>query len=482
MKEALQVLLSDGVIEEIVSRLKSGKEADVYLVVHKNEIVAAKIYKERQQRSFRNNADYKEGRQVRNSRTARAIAKGSRFGQSAAEDAWKTTEADALGKLHAAGVRVPSPVMYYEGVLLMEVVLDPTGHPAPRLIDAPLTHETAAEVYRDLRNQTTRMLCNDLIHGDLSPYNILMAWNGPTIIDFPQVVNAAANSRAEFFFKRDLENLHRFFATIDPSLMARSGDAYEIWRAYTRRELTPDFEPSGRMAPPEERRSHRGPPREQRGPPREHRGPPPPRPENIPPPAPVAAPEEDEFALLRQGGGERPRVQDLARTKGGPRGGPRRGRGGPGGPPSNGPPRGPPQGAPMEQRGPRPEGAPPHRAPRTEGAHANRGPRPEGAPPHRGERTHPGAGSNGHGNRPQGQGPRHGPGPQGAGPRHGRGQANPAVTYVARQSSASGPTESPRPEAEGQGQGSGHAGSHPSSSRPPSSGGRQGGPHHRRQG
>ncbi len=249
MNEALQVLLTDGVIDEVVGRLKSGKEADVYLVRHGGEIVAAKIYKEREHRNFRNNSGYREGRQVRNSRTARAIAKGSRFGVRAAEDAWKTAEADALGKLYAAGVCVPKPVMFYEGVLLMELVLDLEGHPAPRLEEAALTPEEASALYFDLRNQAIRMLCCDLIHGDLSAFNILLGNRGATIIDFPQVVDAAANSQAEFFFKRDLENLRRYFELADPSLRARAGDAPEIWRAYVKRELTPDFEPTGRFQP-----------------------------------------------------------------------------------------------------------------------------------------------------------------------------------------------------------------------------------------
>jgi RIO kinase 1 len=249
MNEALQLLLTDGVIDEVVGRLKSGKEADVYLVRHGGEIVAAKIYKEREHRNFRNNSGYREGRQVRNSRTARAIAKGSRFGVRAAEDAWKTAEADALGKLYAAGVCVPKPVIFYEGVLLMELVLDLEGHPAPRLEEASLTPEEASALYADLRNQAIRMLCCDLIHGDLSAFNILLGNRGATIIDFPQVVGAAANSQAEFFFKRDLENLRRYFELADPSLRARAGDAHEIWRTYVKRELTPDFEPTGRVQP-----------------------------------------------------------------------------------------------------------------------------------------------------------------------------------------------------------------------------------------
>ncbi|WP_242360488.1 RIO1 family regulatory kinase/ATPase [Anaeromyxobacter sp. SG17] len=249
MHDPLAPLLADGVIEEVCARLKSGKEADLWLVRHGGEVVAAKVYKAREARSFRNNAGYKEGRQVRDSRMQRAMDRGSRFGQAAAEEAWKAKEADALHALHAAGVRVPRPVMFYEGVLLMELVVDANGHPAPRLVDAQVAPEEAAALYADLRSQIVRMLGCDLIHGDLSPYNILLGWNGPVVIDFPQVVGAAHNSQAESFFQRDLENVRRFFAGIAPELHAASGDGHEIWRAYVRRELSSDFVPSGR--PPE---------------------------------------------------------------------------------------------------------------------------------------------------------------------------------------------------------------------------------------
>lgn len=241
---SLDLLLTDGIIEEVITRLKSGKEADLYLVQHRGEIVAAKIYKERHARNFHNNAAYREGRTVRNTRTQRAIDKGSRFGQAAAEEAWKATESDALHKLHAVGMRVPQPILFYEGILLMEVVVDAEGHPAPRLIDAHVPKEVAAPFYADLRSQAVKMLTCDLIHGDLSPYNVLLAWNGPTIIDFPQVIGAAHNRQAASFFERDLRTLHRFFAAIDPSLNAHAGDAQKIWRAYERRELTADFVPA----------------------------------------------------------------------------------------------------------------------------------------------------------------------------------------------------------------------------------------------
>ncbi|HET9551759.1 MAG TPA: RIO1 family regulatory kinase/ATPase, partial [Anaeromyxobacteraceae bacterium] len=249
MIHALDPLLADGVIDEVLTRLKSGKEADLYLVRHGDEVLAAKVYKERHARSFKNNAAYTEGRQVRNTRTQRAMDRGTRFGQKAAEEAWKTKEADALHTLHAAGVRVPRPVVFYEGVLVMEVVRDAAGHAAPRLVDAGVSRDQAAALYADLRSQAIRILTCDLVHGDLSPYNVLLGRDGPVVIDFPQVVGAAHNRQAEHFFRRDLDGLRRFFAAIDPSLQAAAGDAHEIWRAYERRELTPDFVPSGRPPP-----------------------------------------------------------------------------------------------------------------------------------------------------------------------------------------------------------------------------------------
>ncbi len=297
MVDALTPLLADGVVDEILVRLKSGKEADLYLVRHGAEVVAAKVYKDRETRSFHNNALYKEGRQVRDTRTQRAMARGSRFGQAAAEGEWKAKESEVLHKLHAAGVRVPAPVLFYEGVLLMEVVLDTDGRPAPRLVDADVPRDRAAEWYADLRGQMTRMLSCDLIHGDLSPYNVLVAWNGPTVIDFPQTVGAAHNSQARAFFMRDFENIHRYFAAVDPALGAREGDGREIWRAYERRELSPEFIPTGR-APPEpggrERRPGGGDARPRRG--RGDRGGPRNEPKASAPQSAAAAPPRQEPA------------------------------------------------------------------------------------------------------------------------------------------------------------------------------------------
>ena len=410
MHGALEVLLADGVIDEVVARLKSGKEADVYIVTHGGQYVAAKIYKERTQRNFKNNSGYKEGRLVRNSRTRRAMEKGSRFGQEASEDAWKAAESEALSKLFTAGVAVPAPVMFYEGVLLMELVVDLEGQPAPRLIEAQLTEEEASALYKDLRQQVVKMLCCDIIHGDLSPYNILLGSKGATIIDFPQIVNASANSRAEFYFTRDLDNLRLFFAAADRGLMGRAGDAAEIWRAYSKRELTPDFEPTGRFVP--EARGPRGPGARQGG----------------RPPRPEGAPRRDEAQGQRGG----PRQGEAQGHRGGPRhgeaqghrGGPRHGeaqghRGGP----RHGEAQGHAEAA-GHTAAPAHTAAPRHEAPQSQPRERRHGDSPghRGAPRH-GEPQGPRGGPR-HGEAQGARGgPRHGEaqGPRG-GPRHGEAQ------------------------------------------------------------
>ncbi len=264
MASGLEHLLSEGIVSEVVGRLKSGKEADVYAVHFGGRVVAAKVYKDRAHRSFKNNALYQEGRSVRNSRSQRAMDRKTSFGQATAESAWKAAEADALYKLHAAEVRVPTPVLFLDGVLLMELVLDEDGQPAPRVIDAPLTVAQANAAYHDMLKQLVRILSCDLIHGDLSPYNVLWAAKGPTIIDFPQTMSASHNSNSEAFFLRDARNILGHFASIDRSLQSRGGDPVEIWRAYVRRELTPDFVPLGRALPPPPRpRPVQPPPRAQ---------------------------------------------------------------------------------------------------------------------------------------------------------------------------------------------------------------------------
>jgi RIO kinase 1 len=250
MDNPLGPLLEEGIISEVLGRLQSGKEAEVFIVRYGERVVAAKVYKDHSQRSFKNKSAYKEGRGVRNSRDQRAMGRRSAFGKDTEEDAWKSAEVDAMYKLHAADVRIPAPVLYFEGVLLMDLVLDAEGVTARRLIDTTINAEQANAAYHDMLVQLVRMLSCDLIHGDLSPYNVLWAAGGATIIDFPQIVSAAQNSNSERFFLRDAENILGHFRGIDPRLEARRGDAGEIWRAYMRRELTSDFLPTGKLQRP----------------------------------------------------------------------------------------------------------------------------------------------------------------------------------------------------------------------------------------
>jgi RIO kinase 1 len=377
MVDPLAPLLADGIVDEVVGRLKSGKEADLWVVRHAGEVVAAKVYKARQARSFRNRAVYKEGRRVRDTRTQRALDRGSRFGRAAEEEAWKAKEADALHALHAAGVRVPRPLMFYQGVLLMELVVDEAGRPAPRLVEARVPAERAAALYADLRGQAIRMLGCDLIHGDLSPYNVLLGRGGPVVIDFPQVIGAAHNSQAEGFFRRDLENLRRFFAALDPALHRAAGDAGEIWRAYVRRELTGDFVPTGQGAEPRHRPA-RGDARhaQGRGEPRQH----PPGGAPRPPSRPAAPPPPDRGRRHRDRPRSHPPAPEVVRVSRPPHGPAAPAAHGPAAPAAHGPAapaaHGP---AAPAAHGPAPTAAAPH-GPPTAGTRIAGGP---GHPGHR---------------------------------------------------------------------------------------------------
>jgi RIO kinase 1 len=359
--ESIDQLVADGIVDALIQRVKTGKEAEVFIVRKGETYFAAKVYKERTARNFKNNVAYREGRQVRNTRDARAIAKGTRYGIAMAESDWRHTEHDALAVVANAGVRVPKPELFYEGVLLMELVLGQDGQPAPRLIDVPLSKDEAIAMHRDVVGQIVRMLTCDLIHGDLSPYNVLMAWNGPTIIDLPQVIKAAHNSQSEMFLVRDVRNVTEHFARYAPELKARVNDGYAIWRKYMRRDLSPDYFPDASESaqrPPraEGARPHHGAPRPNGVP---HAGdrPRPPQPGHQPqhganPRPPPARPQ--------QARGHGPHPQGAAASGGGrPNGAPR-------------PPQGPP-------RHGQQNGRPAHQTPRR-GSNEN-GTRPRHAPP-----------------------------------------------------------------------------------------------------
>ncbi len=234
----LQALIEEGLIDTVVRQLMSGKEAMVFVVRCGNETRCAKIYKEATQRSFRQAVDYTENRKVKNSRSARAMAKGSRFGRQEQEAAWQSAEVDALYRLAAAGVRVPQPYNFHEGVLLMELVTDAHGDAAPRLNDVAFTPEEALRHHATLISEVVRMLCAGVVHGDLSEFNILLAHSGvsdtpdfPVIIDLPQAVDAAGNNHAQRMLLRDVANLRDFFGQFAPDLLATEFGP-EIWNLY----------------------------------------------------------------------------------------------------------------------------------------------------------------------------------------------------------------------------------------------------------
>ena len=237
--KGLQPLIDDGVIDEVLRPLKSGKEASVYVVRAGGEACCAKVYKDMAQRSFQARVQYQEGRKVRGSRQQRAIGKASKFGRREQETAWKNTEVDALYRLADAGVCVPRPHGYFHGVLLMELVTDEAGHSAPRLGEVELAPDEARRFHRQLIGDVVRMLCLGLIHGDLSEYNVLVAADGPVIIDFPQVVSAAGNNAARTMLLRDVHNLRDSLGRFAPELKS-THFGEQMWALYEKGELHPD--------------------------------------------------------------------------------------------------------------------------------------------------------------------------------------------------------------------------------------------------
>ena len=243
----LQPLVEDGLIDDVTRQLMSGKEAMVFVVTCGGEVRCAKVYKEADKRSFRQSVDYTEGRKTKNSRQARAMQKGSKYGRESQEAAWQSAEVDALYRLANAGVRVPTPYNFYEGVLLMELVTGDDGNAAPRLNDVQLSADTAREYHAFLIQQVVRMLCAGIVHGDLSEFNILVDSDGPVIIDLPQAVDAAGNNHAKDMLVRDVTNLANYFGQFAPELLTTQY-AKEIWALYERGDLNIDSPLTGHFA------------------------------------------------------------------------------------------------------------------------------------------------------------------------------------------------------------------------------------------
>lgn len=251
--DRLAGLVEDGLIEEIVRPLMSGKEAQVYLVVAGGRTCVAKVYKAAQERTFKHRSEYTEGRKTRNTRDQRAMGKRTRHGRAQDEAAWQSTEVDMIRRLRTAGVRVPTPYQFTDGVLFMELITDEEGEPAPRLGEVHLSPEEATLVHQKLLRDVVRMLCAGVIHGDLSDFNVLMAADGPVIIDLPQAIESSRNSNARKLLLRDVDNLHRFLQRSTP-LAPRVPYGEEMWELYEKDQLTPetpltgDYRPSQRRA------------------------------------------------------------------------------------------------------------------------------------------------------------------------------------------------------------------------------------------
>jgi RIO kinase 1 len=248
--QRLQPLVEDGVIDSVVRQLMSGKEATVYVVRCGHDVRCAKVYKEAHKRSFRQAVDYTENRRTKNTRQARAMAKGTRFGRQAQERAWQNAEVDALYRLAAAGVTVPRPYNFHEGVLLMQLVTDSEGNAAPRLNDVDLDPAHAIELHDQLIREVVRMLAAGVVHGDLSEFNILLGAEGPVVIDLPQAVDAAGNKNAPRMLVRDVDNLRRFFGGFAPHLLL-TDYGKEIWALYESGDLHPDVKLTGQFVPDE---------------------------------------------------------------------------------------------------------------------------------------------------------------------------------------------------------------------------------------
>jgi RIO kinase 1 len=242
----LEPLIEDGLVDEVIRQLMSGKEAAVFVVRCGDDVRCAKVYKEANKRSFRQSVDYTEGRTVKNSRKARAMGKGSKYGRKAQEEAWQSAEVDALYRLAAAGVHVPKPYNFYEGVLLMELVTDASGNAAPRLNDVEFTAADARMHHHSLLREVVRMLCAGIVHGDLSEFNILLGSDGPVIIDLPQAVDASGNNHASSMLERDVGNLTDYFGRFAPELLTTQYGK-EIWSLYAHGELHPEVELTGRF-------------------------------------------------------------------------------------------------------------------------------------------------------------------------------------------------------------------------------------------
>lgn len=244
--DPLRDLLEQGTVRQVLRQLKSGKEASVYVVEAEGGLCAAKVYKRLEARNFRRRDDYVEGRRSADSREQRAMDRGSRFGRRKREESWQNAECDAMRRLFAGGVRIPRPYANHDGVLLMDLVRDASGAPAPQIAAGRYDRVRALALHRAVMHQVAAMLRCGLVHADLSEFNILAAADGPVIIDLPQAVDAAANPQAKRLLLRDVANITRFFGRFAPDLR-RTAYGDEMWLLHQNGDLRPETVLTGRF-------------------------------------------------------------------------------------------------------------------------------------------------------------------------------------------------------------------------------------------
>ncbi len=215
VQTTLDAFFADGLINEILYTVKSGKEATVYCCQANPalgvDLVAAKIYRSRNNRGFKNDAIYQEGRVITEGHVRRAVQNKSRFGREVQFSMWVNYEYEALQTLYKAGADIPKPFARTEHAILMEYQGD-REQAAPALQSVDLPGYRVVPVFERLLNNIELLLAHNYIHGDLSAYNILYWQDKATIIDFPQAVDARFNPNALALLTRDIENVCHYVA------------------------------------------------------------------------------------------------------------------------------------------------------------------------------------------------------------------------------------------------------------------------------
>lgn len=237
---SLKTFYDQGLLKDILGRVKGGKEANVYRCMANTGLIAAKVYRPRMFRNLRNDKLYREGRGLVDSegrsvrskdfRTHKAASQKTSYGERVQHTSWLMYEYKSLQTLYQAGAAVPQPIATSGNAILMTYLGDEKMG-APALNEIRLSQEEAESFFEEILQNINLMLTHGMIHGDLSPYNVLY-WEGKiTLIDFPQVTNSRTNSRAYFILRRDVQRICEYFAQYG---LSRDGIALtdKLWRLH----------------------------------------------------------------------------------------------------------------------------------------------------------------------------------------------------------------------------------------------------------